>query len=265
MGMEIPRLRAGFAQRFVRLRPRPALLAGLLAVTLLLGSPPTVGARSSATVVRHGSRAQPVVALTFDDGWSSTNTWRIFEILEAEQVPATFFPVAPVVARDPELWRAIAAAGFPIGNHTKNHPDLRRLPDWRIRAELNVARATIEQVTGQPMLPVFRPPDGLWNARVLSQAAAAGYPTLLLWDVDTGDWQNPPPSIVAARALAGRDGSIVLMHASLANTPAALRAIIAGYRARGFRFVTVGQLLGIPGPVPVFDQELTVAVGARIR
>ena len=42
------------------------------------------------------------------------------------------------------------------------------------------------------------------------------------------------------------------MHASLDNTPAALPGIIAGYRKRGFTFVTLGQMFGLPGAVPTF-------------
>jgi peptidoglycan/xylan/chitin deacetylase (PgdA/CDA1 family) len=214
-------------------------------------------------VFAHGPRDQRVVALTFDDGYSPTATAQIFAILEAERVAATFFPYAAAVRLAPALWRSIAAAGYPIANHTTNHPDLSTLPAWRVRAELDVARTTIERITGRPMLDVFRPPYGAWDATVLREAAAAGCRAAVLWDVDSRDWTGIPASTIAARAEGGTDGSIVLMHAGPAQTPLALPFIIDWYRSRGYGFVTVPELLaaqlaapqpsaspGLPSPTP---------------
>ncbi len=214
-------------------------------------------------VLTHGPRDQRVVALTFDDGYSPTATANIFAILESERVPATFFPYAAAVRLAPALWRSIAAAGYPIANHTTNHPDLTTLPAWRVRAELDVARTTIQQITGRPMVDVFRPPYGAWNALVLHEAAAAGCRAAVLWDVDSRDWTGIGASAIAARAETGTNGSIVLMHAGPAQTPLALPYIIAWYRQHGYGFVTVPELLaaqlaapqpsappGLPSPAP---------------
>ncbi len=202
-------------------------------------------------VLTHGPRNQRVVALTFDDGYSPTATANIFAILESDRVPATFFPYAAAVRLAPALWRAIAAAGYPIANHTTNHPDLTTLPAWRVRAELDVARTTIQQITGRPMLDVFRPPYGAWNALVLHEAAAAGCRAAVLWDVDTRDWTGIAASAIAARAEEGTDGSIVLLHAGPAQTPLALPYIIEWYRAHGYGFVTVPELLAAQLAMPL--------------
>jgi peptidoglycan/xylan/chitin deacetylase (PgdA/CDA1 family) len=195
-------------------------------------------------VFAHGSRAQRVIALTFDDGYSPSATAQILAILESEHVAATFFPYAAAVQRAPSLWRSVAAAGYPIANHTATHPDLTGLSADHVRAQLEGARTTIERITGVPMVDVFRPPYGAWNAAVLREAAAAGCLGAVLWDVDTRDWTGIPASTVAARAEAGINGSIVLMHAGPAQTPRALPAIIAWYRSHGYVFVTIPELLG---------------------
>ncbi len=80
-----------------------------------------------ATRVFHqrGPRAAKVVALTFDDGYSAARLRRIFRILVDERVPATFFANGVYLARAPALWQAIAASGYPIGNHTYLHRDVR--------------------------------------------------------------------------------------------------------------------------------------------
>jgi peptidoglycan/xylan/chitin deacetylase (PgdA/CDA1 family) len=96
------------------------------------------------------------------------------------------------------------------------------------------------------MIPFLRPPYGSVNDDVRRSAAAAGFPTLVLWTVAGVDWSETDPAVVARNALDGGPGSIVLLHAGPAVTVGALPAIIAGFRARGYRFVTVPELLGAP-------------------
>jgi hypothetical protein len=76
----------------------------------------------------------------------------------------------------------------------------------------------------------------------------------VLWDVTSGDTSRMPlranVDYLVRSALRGKDGDVLLLHANLPYTTEALPRIIAGYRARGFDFVTVGQLYGVSGPVP---------------
>jgi len=220
-----------------------ALGAPLLALVLAAGVvQPALGA-PSATVVAHGDPSQPAVALTFDDDLDAAATRAIFAILTRERVPATFFPLAPAVAQDPLLWRSIADAGYPIGNHTTTHADLTTVDSDRITTEIAGARRTIERAIGRPSAPLFRPPFGRLDARVAQVAGSLGYRTVVLWDTASSDWLGVTPADVTADSLAGGSGCIVLLHAGPAATIAALPAIIAGYRARGIRLVTVPELL----------------------
>lgn len=198
-----------------------------------------------ARAVAHGSRTRPVVALTFDDGWDADATRRIVSILRAEHVTATFFPYGIAVRRDPELWRQIAEDGFPIGNHTQSHADLTRLGAAGVRAQFRVDQQTVEPIIGRQLIPFARPPYGAWNETTTRAASADGYRALVLWDVDSRDWSGIRASAIVTRASAGRNGSIVLMHAGPEQTVHALKSIIAAYRARGFDFVTVPQILGM--------------------
>jgi peptidoglycan/xylan/chitin deacetylase (PgdA/CDA1 family) len=221
-----------------------AVALGLAAALTGVGQ---VAATPAATVVRHVTTTRGVVALTFDDAWDPSPTRRVVETLRAADVPATFFPVADGVERDPGLWRTIAAAGYPVGNHTVDHRDLTRLSDAAVRDELERARTTIERATGRPMAPLLRPPNGALDERIRRLADALGFGTIVLWDVASSDWAEPSADLVAERSLAGTAGSIVLLHAGPESTVDALPSIIAGYRARGFTFVTVPQLLAAGG------------------
>jgi len=221
------------------------MLAAIVAVGGTAVAEAPTAAATAHHPVYHGSRDGRVVALTFDDGWSVSATARIFEILQRRGVPATFFPYAMAVTRAPWLWREIAAAGYPIGDHTKNHPDLTQLPAWRVKAELDTARTIVEGITGRAMVRVFRPPFGARNTAVDSDAASAGFATDVLWDVDAGDASlGSDWATVFWHAIRGGNGSIVLMHAGPAVTPTALDAVISNYEARGFQFVTIPELLG---------------------
>ncbi len=216
--------------------------------SVVSSAPRDVISPAYARVFHSGPRTQKVIALTFDDGYSATQTLAILRILRDEQVMATFFPYARAVAASPSAWRQVAAAGYPIGNHTYSHVNLTHLSSAGVISELTSARSTIAHITGRREPAIMRPPYGAYSTATRHAAALAGYPTVAMWDIDTRDWSGISSSTIVSRAIAGTNGSIVLMHAGPANTPGALRRIIASYRSRGYRFVTVPQLLGIAWP-----------------
>jgi peptidoglycan/xylan/chitin deacetylase (PgdA/CDA1 family) len=197
--------------------------------------------------IYHGVRTEPEIALTIDDGWGPTNVRRIFDILQAHAVPATFFPYARAMHLDPSLWRRISDAGFPIGNHTNSHPFMTRLSATKQHFELSNSRHVTEQLTGRRQLRVFRPPYGDWNATTLRVAHDAGFPTTLMWDTTDLDTAGiRAPGVLLHAAEQGRNGSVLLIHGGPALTPGILPSIIAFYRRRGMRFVTVPDMLGLP-------------------
>jgi peptidoglycan/xylan/chitin deacetylase (PgdA/CDA1 family) len=211
-----------------------------------------VTAADRFAIWNHGSRTNKVVALTFDDGWNLGDVRRIVAILEGKQAPATFFPVGRAVLRHPETWRSIAALGFPIGNHSWNHDDLSVGAASKALKDINRATRAIERTTGVELFAAIRPPFGTYDTSFRKAARAAGMQAVVMWDIDTRDWTGIQPRKVVRAALAARRGSIIVMHTDKMNTVRALPKVIDGLRAKGFTLVTVGQLIGLPGPVPVF-------------
>lgn len=204
---------------------------------------PQTATGGAAKAVYNGSRAKKVVALTFDDGYNPVALRQILAILKREKVVATFFPYGWAVHQDVEGWHMVVAAGYPIGNHTLSHANLASLTPDQVTDQLVRGRRTIDLYSGGTSVPLMRPPGGAFNAVTARAIAKAGYRTIVMWDVDTFDWKGPSAATILARATKGTNGSIVLMHSGPLNTPKALAAIIANYRARGFTFVTVPQLL----------------------
>ena len=185
------------------------------------------------------------IALTFDDGPHPKNTPRLLDILRARNVKATFYVIGRSVDLYPQVVRRTVAEGHEIGNHTQTHRLLSKLGDDEVRQELSRCRDAISRAAGvQPR--TMRPPYGgfLQRQRELAHAEF-GYPTIL-WSVDPLDWKKPGPSVVTSRILSGTTaGGIVLAHDLHSQTVDAMPATIDGLLRRGFRFVTVSQLLAM--------------------
>jgi len=218
--------------------------------TATLGCLDTPPGALAAPVVSHGSRAQKVVALTFDDGYGPVSTIKIMEILERFHVNATFFPTGRAIKLFPAVWREVVAAGFPIGDHTYDHAHLAGQCFASQVRDLLRQQLVAKDLLGIQPMPIMRPPYGSRDALTPFAAQAAGDGRVVLWDVDTRDWSGISAWAVYKRAIVGGNGSIVLMHTFSNATVGGLTRIIASYWKRGYTFVTVGQLFGIPGPVP---------------
>jgi peptidoglycan/xylan/chitin deacetylase (PgdA/CDA1 family) len=203
------------------------------------------------TILWRGDTRKHSVSLTFDDGPHPVHTRRILQILSRYEVPATFFPLGRHVERYPDLIGEISDHGHLIGNHTYGHRHLLFLPRSEIREELSRCSHLISDITGQRPL-LFRPPRGLvgWNA--LREASRMDMRTVL-WTCSPRDWTRPGASTIVRRVLRGaRRGSIILLHDAKYNdlsedreqTVRALPSIIEGLRERGYRLVSLTELIG---------------------
>ncbi|MCL2842951.1 MAG: polysaccharide deacetylase family protein [Oscillospiraceae bacterium] len=188
------------------------------------------------------------IALTFDDG-PSLHTERLLNALRDRNVPVTFYVLGRQVAARPDLARRMVAEGHEIACHTFSHPNLAQVSAVRMRDELTRTRNIIYQTTGA-VPTTFRPPYGSFNATTRAVAAEFGYP-LILWSVDTRDWETQNVSAIMSHFVGPsgvriREGDIILMHDTMPTTiDAAIRAVDL-LLAEGFTFVTVAELLGSP-------------------
>jgi peptidoglycan/xylan/chitin deacetylase (PgdA/CDA1 family) len=189
------------------------------------------------------------VALTFDDG-PSTYTPRILHVLAQWHVPATFFVIGKMAKVYRQYVRAEAQAGNEVGDHTETHPPMSALPAQAQRAQIVDAGNSIRSA-GAPFPILWRPPYGVFNSTTLSILESLRM-LMVLWTVDTSDYARPGVSRIAYTALSGaRPGAIILMHdggGDRAETAAALPHIISSLRRRGYKLVTVPQLLADDPP-----------------
>ncbi|WP_329085182.1 polysaccharide deacetylase family protein [Streptosporangium sp. NBC_01469] len=182
------------------------------------------------------------VALTFDDG-PGAYTGPLLDILARHRARATFFVVGRMVSEDGgSTLRRMVAEGHELGNHTWDHPQLPALSQDGIREELGRTQWLVKQVTGITMI-LMRPPYGLTDSRVAAESRQLGL-AQIMWDVDTLDWRDQDPSLVAQRATEAGPGSIVLMHDIHASTVQAVPRMLDDFAAKGYRFVTLSELYG---------------------
>lgn len=189
--------------------------------------------------------AAPYIALTFDDGPHPKNTPRLLDMLRERNIKATFYVVGTNVKLYPSIVRRIVAEGHEIGNHTRTHPNLSKMSSAAVRDQLDTSRDAIVATCGvKPR--TMRPPYGALTSSQRSWIHSEyGYPTIL-WDVDPKDWKKPGHSVVTSRILEGtRNGSIVLAHDLHKETIDAMPATLNGLLQKGFKFVTVSQLLSL--------------------
>ena len=239
----------------------------------------------SSYMLQRSGYSPRTLALTFDDGPSDNYTPEILDELKNLGVPATFFVIGENAERNPNLVRRMWDEGHEIGSHTFTHPNMGTVSPRRAELELNTTQRALESILGRSTL-LFRPPYSAdaeprsgEEVRPVLQAAQMGYITVgeLLDPQDWNLWKRGPNSdqlprnatdIEAAlrHEVASVQGNVVLLHdggGDRTQTIAALREFVPEMQKKGYRFVTVSQLLGKPRSaiMPVLSAKDLLLVG----
>ena len=199
--------------------------------------------------ITHVDTAEPLAALTFDDGPDPEYTPALLDVLARHDARATFFMLGKRAAAHPELVSRVAAAGHALANHGWDHSSFPLLSGrWR-RTQLRWC--------GEALAPhgcnLFRPPHGHQTPASQLDAWRAGY-RVVTWSLVAGDWRGEDAQTLCDRLERGLlPGSIALLHDSLYTTSdiahrdrePTIRAVARLLEKPGqaLRFVTVPELL----------------------
>lgn len=185
------------------------------------------------------------IALTFDDGPHPDYTLRLLKILKQANVKATFFVVGEMARDYPQGIKAEVAAGHVIGNHTYHHVDLTKIPAGMVATEIRACEDVVRSITGK-RTTFFRPPGGDYDKHVIETAEALKY-TTVLWTDDPADYDEPPGSVIRRRALGNiSNGGVLLLHDGAEHTLQILPGLLDTLKRRGYRFVTIDEMMKDP-------------------
>jgi peptidoglycan/xylan/chitin deacetylase (PgdA/CDA1 family) len=247
----VPRLLALSATFLVAITPHPASAEQTLPA-LAMQTPEKLTAQTAErTSLSSVHVDQPVIAMTFDDGPSAVLTPRLLDILKQRNIKVTFFVLGQLVQEHPEILQRAVAEGHEIGNHSWDHKALNKMTDGGLRHELADTCSEITKATGKPVT-LMRPPYGATNPR-LNRAIEKEYGMkVILWSVDPLDWKRPGPQVVSQRILKEtQPGAIILSHDIHPGTIEAMPATLDALLAKGYKFVTVSELLAMESNQPV--------------
>jgi peptidoglycan/xylan/chitin deacetylase (PgdA/CDA1 family) len=187
---------------------------------------------------------QPLVALSFDDGPTPQGVELAIRVLRENGARATFFLIGGEIAGREPLVRRLLAEGHEVGNHSYSHQ--RMIFHWPSFYEDEVMRTdALLRAAGVPAPTLFRPPFGKKLIGLPNALARHDY-RMIMWDVEDPQGATTARDYADRVVGAARPGSIILMHVMYSSNQvarAALPLVLQGLRARGFRVVTVGELL----------------------
>lgn len=151
----------------------------------------------------------------------------------------------PLTGLRAALQRDELDGGFSLGTHTESHARLRSLTASEQEREILDAADRMTRIS-RHAARLFRPPYGSWDARTLEILRAERMP-MVLWSVDTEDYKATSWRPIVQAAFDGAaPGAVMLLHdgpGARPRTLQALRRIVPALRRRGYRLVTVPELL----------------------
>lgn len=199
--------------------------------------------------LKRGRRDRNLVCLTIDDAPYGGSLPRILEILREYQAKATFFMVGKRIVEFPHLVREVLKEGHEVGNHTENHYRLNHMSPDQVRVEIALCAEHYRQATGGGKMKYFRAPGMRSNATVDKIIRDFGYINVLA-NYAGKDFRltDEGPTVTSAEDIAQNvlnnvtPGGIILLH-DVPETAEALPTILEGLEERGFKVVTVSELI----------------------
>ncbi|KUG03330.1 putative polysaccharide deacetylase [hydrocarbon metagenome] len=217
------------------------LLACVLAAGIFYFNHAGVSAASTKEPIYQGNTGQKVVAITVNVDWGEEYIPGMLEEFDKYDCYVTFFVTGTWAEKNPELLKKMSAAGHSIQNHAYKHVHFSSLSDVEAKSQIKKAEEIISKITGQQTV-FFAPPYGEQNQRLLNAVAEINY-ELIMWSVDTIDWQKPSPETIVKRVSNKvHNDAIILMHPT-DPTLRALPDLLSYLKDEGYKMLTIDRIL----------------------
>jgi len=182
------------------------------------------------------------IAITFDAAWSAEDTDEIIKILEDYNAKATIFVLGTWVDANPDAVKKFHEKGHEIANHSDTHKLFSKVSREEVIKEIEECNKKIEAVTGEKV-KLLRAPSGDYDNKSIEIAESMNM-KMIQWSVDSLDWKLLSAQEMYSRVVSKTEnGSILLFHNGVENTPDALRKILEKLKNDGYEFVTVSELI----------------------
>ena len=194
-----------------------------------------------------GDTQKKVIYLTFDCGYENGNTEKIMDALKKHNATGTFFVVGNFLETAPQIVKRMAKEGHLVGNHTYHHPDRSKIGDLEsFGKEIGDVEKLYEEITGEKMVKLYRPPQGKFNLQNLKMAKELGYHTFF-WSLAYVDWyedKQPTPEEAYAKLLPRiHPGAVVLLHSTSSTNGQILDELLTKWEGMGYTFGTLMDFL----------------------
>ncbi len=193
-----------------------------------------------------GAPDEKVIYITFDAGYENGNTASILDALKKHNAPAAFFLVDHYISNNPDLVKRMTDEGHLVCSHSTSHKNMAAMSDFEtFKSEMTGVAERCEAVTGQPIAPYFRPPEGRFSEQCMKYAQQMGYKTVF-WSFAYKDWlvDAQPSAADAINTIITRThpGMVALLHATSATNGAIMEDLLTKWEEMGYTFGSLDDL-----------------------
>ena len=190
-----------------------------------------------------GNEKDKSIYLTFDEGYEAGYTEKILDILEKNDIKATFFITAHYLNTQEELVKKMIDEGHIVGNHTVNHKSMPSLSEEEIKKEVMDLHQVIYEKFNYEM-KYIRPPKGEFSERTLNITNSLGY-TTVMWSFAYEDWnedKQPSEEQSKKKILENiHNGEIMLLHGNSKTNTNILEDVIKEAKNMGYIFKSLDE------------------------
>ncbi len=216
------------------------MLCGFLGISLLYFSNAGIASNPRQPVYQ-GNSGKKAIALTVNVDWGEEYIPAMLKEFKKYNAQVTFFVTGRWAEKNPELLKQMSKAGHSIQNHGYKHLHFNQLSEAQAQEQIKKAEKIIEETTGEKSR-FFASPYGEQSKKLMQVVAGLDY-DLIMWSIDTIDWQRPAPETIVKRVVNRiHNDAIILMHPT-EPTVKALPGMLSQLKEEGYKMVTIEKII----------------------
>ncbi|HZK42778.1 MAG TPA: polysaccharide deacetylase family protein [Syntrophomonadaceae bacterium] len=216
------------------------LICGFLGLSLIYYSDTGVASRMTEPIYQ-GNTGEKLVAISVNVDWGEEHIPAMLEEFKRYDAQATFYVTGLWAEKNPDMLKKIDKAGHSIQNHSYKHVHFNTLSQTDAINQIKKAEDIIYNII-EKRTKFFSSPYGEQSRQIMTAVSSINY-DLIMWSIDTIDWQKPTPDMIIKRVLNKiHNDAIILMHPT-EPTVQALPEMLNSIKEQGYKMVTIDKIL----------------------